>query len=144
MSGSWESAMVDEAIRYGDPDTRPTHMFKAYKTARQAGLIKGLRPLTSMGKSQEEAFLYGIRTVLQVQAEWGSYPTVEAIWELRRGEASIFYPLFKEDPTIWVECPSDRVHVAGARVTTDYRGECSDCGYDLVSGSLTTEKEQER
>ena len=139
--------MVDEALRYGDPDTRPSHMFKAYKTARQAGLIRGLRPLTSMGKSQEEAFLYGIRTVLDIQAQWHSFPTVEAIWELRRGEQSIFYPLFREDPTIWVECPSGRVHNPGMRVVSDHTGECGICGYDLVSGSLTTEstqQEQER
>lgn len=143
MSGGWESAMVDEAIRYGDPDTRPTHMFKAYKTARQAGLIKGLRPLTSIGKSQEEAFLHGIRTVLEVQGTWDSYPTVEAIWELRRGEASIFYPLFKDNPTIWVNCPSGRVHIPGMRVITDQRGECSECGFDLVTGTLTTEGQEQ-
>lgn len=139
--------MVDEALRYGDPDTLPRHMFHTYKTARQQGLIPGLRPLNTVGKSQEEAFLAGIRMVLEAQRAWDTYPTPEAVWELRRGEQSIFYPLFHDgtdEPTITVECPSGRVHNPGMRVTTTRRGECSDCGYDLVAGSLTTESENNR
>lgn len=130
--------MVDEALRHGDQATRPAVMFDRYVTRRQAGQIAGLRPLTSMGRAQREAYLQGIRDVLTLQAGWDTNPAPESIWELRRGEASIFYPLFKEDPTIWVECPSGRVHNPGARVTTDYRGECSDCAYDLVNGPLAT------
>lgn len=141
MAGDWESAMVDEALRYGDQATRPAVMFDRYVTRRQAGQIQGLRPLTSMGRSQREAYLQGIRDVLQAQLGWDTNPAPDSIWELRRGEASIFYPLFKEDPTIWVECPSGRVHNPGARVTTDYRGECGTCGYDLVGGVLGQESE---
>lgn len=136
--------MVDEALRHGDQGTRPAVMFDQYVTRRQAGQIHGLRPLTSMGRSQREAYLQAGDDLRDALLGWDTMPVADAIWELRRGEASIFYPLFKEGPTIWVECPSDRVHVAGARVTTDYRGECGTCGYDLVSGVLTTEQEQER
>jgi hypothetical protein len=133
--------MVDEALRLGPQYTRPAVMFDRYVTRRQAGQIQGLRPLNSMGKSQREAYLQAGRDLRDALLEWPYLPAADAIWELRRGEASIFYPLFQGDPTIWVECPSGREHLPGTRVTTDYRGECSDCGYDLVGGSLTTESE---
>lgn len=136
--------MVDEALRHGDQATRPAVMFDRYVTRRQAGQIAGLRPLTSVGRAQREAYLQGIRDVLTLQGGWDTNPAPESIWELRRGKQSIFYPLFQGDPTIWVECPSGREHLPGARVTTDHRGECSTCGYDLVDGVFTTEQEQDR
>lgn len=137
MSGAWESAMVDEAVRYGDPATRIPNMWEAYKKARATGR----RPLTSYTKAQEEAFEAGARAVIAAQLGWDTNPAPECVWELRRGEASIFYPLFKDNPSIWVNCPSGRVHLPGMRVITDQRGECSDCGYDLVSGVLSAERE---
>lgn len=131
--------MVDEALRHGDQTTLIPNMWEAHKKARATGR----RPLTSYTKSQQEAFEAGARAVIAAQLGWDTNPAPECVWELRRGEASIFYPLFKTNPSIWVDCPSGRVHNPGMRVVTDQRGECSMCGFDLVTGTLTTEGRNE-
>lgn len=132
---SWGAVVADEARRLGNPTYLPAHGWDQYRAARAGGR----RPLTSMGRAQADAFTAGVEWVTRTQQEWDTLPTVDAIWELRRGEDSIFYPLFKADPRIWVSCPTDTVHIPGARVVTDRNGICSDCGYDLVHGTRILE-----
>lgn len=124
-----------EARRCGRPEYLPAAGWDQYKTTRTAGR----HPLTSYTKSQQEAFRAGVDWVTRVQQEWDTLPADDAIWELRRGEDSIFYPLFKDDPRIWVSCPTDTVHIPGARVVTDRDGICSDCGYDFMAALTRSE-----
>ena len=127
--------VADEARRLGSQATLPDAGWEAYKTAR----ARGTRPLTSYTGEQRRAFLAGVDWVTRTQQEWDTLPTVDAIWELRRGEDSIFYPLFKDDPKVWVDCPADLTHNPGARVLTDREGYCDDCGYSLIDGARAIE-----
>lgn len=61
--------------------------------------------------------------VLRVQGEWESLPIPDALNELRKGEASIYFPLFADDPVLRVECPTDGWVVVGLE------GFCDRCGY---------------
>lgn len=53
--------------------------------------------------------------------------TSEVIAELRKGENSVYYPLFIEDPQCWVDCDHCRT-----RVLADAEGICQNCGKDLA------------
>jgi len=131
MSGAGALTAEEAARLYGHPEYLPNAGWEQYKTARR----NGPRPLSTMGAAQREAFLAGAAWVIRTQQEWDTLPADDAIWELRRDTASIFYPLFKVDPRIWVSCPAETIHNAGARVLTDREGLCSNCGYDLVDGT---------
>jgi hypothetical protein len=65
----------------------------------------------------------------------------ELVAELRKGDRSLFWPLWRDDPYRWVECPSDRVHQRGARVLVGVDGTCSDCGYDYTTSARIGENE---
>ena len=132
---SWGAVVADEARRLGNPAYLPAHGWDTYRAARATGR----RPLTSMGRAQADAFTAGVEWVTRTQQEWDTLPTVDAIWELRRGEDSIFYPLFKDDPKVWVDCPADLTHNPGARVLTDREGYCDDCGCSLIDGARAIE-----
>lgn len=67
------------------------------------------------------ALLYAYNTLLM----WDSLTEGEAITELRKGTGSLFYPLFKDDPRVWVDCPRD------GRVTVSKEGTCDRCLFDF-------------
>lgn len=49
--------------------------------------------------------------------------TSEVIAELRKGENSVYYPIFVEDPQVWLLCDHCRT-----RQLFDARGICDHCG----------------
>lgn len=63
-----------------------------------------------------------VRWLLEEQAAWDSLTDVEALTELGKEHASIYYPIFKADPVITIDCPSH-----GA-ITVDKHGICDMCG----------------
>lgn len=109
---SWE-AMLEYETRANNP----THAHHEWWT-RNGGY--------GTGKWSEKAFLAGVTWVLERQTEWDGLTEREAILELRRGHDSIFYPLFRDDPKIWGDCPRD------GRVTLDESGICDRCLYDFA------------
>lgn len=143
--GDWDSAMVGEALRLGPFGTTREGLWQRYTR----GAAQGRHPLTSYSNSQKRAFFAAVDLVTEALLGWETDPPEHRIWELRRGEKSIFFPMFYDPtldpddeygPSIVVECPSGRRHNPGMEVTTDIRGECSACSYDLVGGVLTTER----
>jgi hypothetical protein len=129
----WGDMVADQARTCGRPEYLPTHMFEAYKTRR----LNGRYPISFTGE-QRAAYLAGIGDVLKLQADWYDLPPADAVWELRRGTASIFHPIFADgtgNPTTDVECPSGRVHNPGSRVAVDRDGTCPTCGYDFTSSA---------
>ena len=78
------------------------------------------------GRWSRKAFNAGATWVIKMQLEWESLTEAVAIDELRKGEKSIFYPLFREDPRIVADCPKD-----GA-VTVGKEGFCDACGFDFT------------
>ena len=131
---TWGGMVADEARRRGNQATLPDAGWEAYKTAR----MTGRSALMSYGE-QRKAWVAAVAWVTRTQQTWEDLTAVDAIWELRRGEDSIFYPLFKDDPKVWVDCPADLTHNPGARVLTDREGYCDDCGYSLIDGARAIE-----
>ena len=126
--------VADEARANGNPAYLPNAGAEQY-----VDHLKVRRPLSSYGEVRK-AFQAGVAWVIAQQLEWADLTVTDAIWELRRGNLSIFYPLFSDggrdkNPVIGVECPSDRVHTAGCMVLTDREGLCRTCGYDLIDGA---------
>lgn len=137
--------MVDEALRLGPAGTTREGLWQRY----MRGAAQGRRPLTSYSASQKRAFFAAVDLVTEALLGWETDPPADRVWELRRAEKSIFFPMFCDPtldpddeygPSIVVECPSGRTHNPGMEVTTNRQGECSVCSYDLVGGSLTTER----
>ncbi|MBC8726084.1 hypothetical protein F6X37_32470 [Paraburkholderia sp. 31.1] len=130
--------VADEARRHGNQTTLPRGGWEAYKKRRSAGP----RPLNSYTQSQQEAFTAGVDWVIAQQLAWADLTVTDAIWELRRGNLSIFYPLFQENginPQIGVDCPSDRVHPAGLIQPTNRDGFCLTCGFDHMAAATVLE-----
>lgn len=135
---SWGAVVADEARRLGNPTYLPAHGWDTYRAARATGR----RPLTSYTQSQQEAFTAGVDWVIAQQLAWADLTVTDAIWELRRGNLSIFYPLFQENginPQIGVDCPSDRVHPAGLIQPTNRDGFCLTCGFDHMAAATVLE-----
>lgn len=76
------------------------------------------------GSAIRTAYIAGGREVIARQGEWEGLTESEAIEELRLGVESVFYPLFREDPRIWIDCPRD------GRVTCGVEGYCDRCGWE--------------
>ena len=128
--------MADEARRLGNPTYLPAHGWDTYRAARATGR----RPLTSYTQSQREAFNAGWATVLHLQRQWMDLTVTDLIWELRRGEDSVFWPIIHtidpgENPQINVECPSDLVHLAGSLEPVTRDGYCLTCGFGHIDNA---------
>ena len=130
---SWGAAVADEARRLGNPTYLINHGWLEYQRAR----TNGPRPLQSMGRAQMDAFIAGAHWLADTQNQWDTLTVPDVIWELRRGEASVFWPIIHtidpgENPQINVECPSDRTHPAGSLQPVNRDGYCLVCGYEHV------------
>ena len=101
----------------------PLALWDAYVRERQAGP----RPLTSMGAAQREAFTAGARAVVTMQNGWEGLTVAEAVAEFRKGEQSLFHPIFCEDPKVVAQC--DR---CGNRILLDAEALCPDCGHEVA------------
>ena len=94
-----------------------------------AAHIRTLHRPRNMGGTvmYDRGYMQGFRDalawVLPTQHEWADLPIPDAITELRKGEASIYHPLFADDPMLRVECPTDGWVVVGVE------GFCDRCGY---------------
>lgn len=133
---SWGAAVADEARRLGNPTYLPAHGWGTYRAARATGR----RPLTSYTQSQREAYEAGWATVLRLQDQWLDLTVTDLIWELRRGEDSVFWPIIHtidpgENPQINVECPSDLVHLAGSLQPVTRDGYCLTCSYEHMGNT---------
>jgi hypothetical protein len=71
-------------------------------------------------------FWDGVLYVLQQQALWDSLTEGEAIEELRKGQGSLFWPLFRDDPKILADCPRD------GKTAVGIEGLCDHCLYDFT------------
>lgn len=69
----------------------------------------------------------GIEWMQRTLAGWDQLPADDAISELRKGDRSVYWPLFKDDPRVWVDCPDDGRVVVGAE------GLCDRCGREFAS-----------
>ena len=126
MSGSWDDMVADEARANGNPAYLPNAGAEQY-----VDRLKARRPLSSYGEVRK-AFQAGVAWVTALQLEWESLTVPDAIWELRRGTDSVFWPLLAplgDNPEIGVECPSDRTHNAGSIQPVNRDGHCLTCGY---------------
>lgn len=66
-----------------------------------------------------------VEWVLQTQLGWDSLTEGEAIEELRKGQGSVFWPLFREDPRVICDCPNH------GRVAIGPEGTCDGCLFDF-------------
>ena len=65
----------------------------------------------------------GIAWVLHMQNhEYDNLTATEAITELRKGEGSIYWPIKKDDPRLWVDCPEGHRTLVGVEAICDEHG----------------------
>lgn len=123
MTISWEAMTAAEVNEHRSLKYLPAYGWDEYVRDRN----NGGRPLTTMGGAQREAFLSAAQWVKRTQLLWDTLPTDEAIWELRAGRTSTFYPLFADDAAVWASCPrcEERVIVRAA-------GTCEHCQHDFL------------
>lgn len=93
-----------------------------------AGRMETARRPTRVGtvlwsQGYRQAWWDAFHYILTQQTGWDTLTEAEAILELRKNTASIYYPQFRDDPRIWVDCPRD------GRVTVGVEGFCDACGY---------------
>ena len=81
----------------------------------------------SWGQGARAGWWAGIQHVLTLQHDWDGLPQDDAIRELGKGEGSIYYPLFSDNPKFWGDC--GRCH---NRILITAEGICPDCGHELV------------
>ena len=116
---SW-NAMVTETVE------QIRHDHGLAQAAAETAAYDRTRMGVSYKQGHRRGFWDGALYVLQTQAMWDSLTEAEAITELRKGTGSIYYPLFHDDPRVWVDCPRD------GRVTVDKTGLCDHCLYDFA------------
>lgn len=105
-----------------EPFTVPA-LLDTYMRSRQSGP----RPVMAFSQETRAAYAAGIRAVIALQRKWDDLTVDEAVAELRKGEESLFHPLFKDDPTVFADCETCR-----RRVVVGVEGFCGDCSRDLV------------
>src|SRR3546814_17177638 len=123
VSGAGEAVIASDGNQHLSHEVLPASGLAQY--VRDGN--NGGRALTTMGGSQREAFTAGAQWAKRTQALWDTLPTDEAIWELRAGRTSIFYPRFAEDPAVWANCA--RRH---DRVVIPAQGVCPACQHDFI------------
>ncbi len=133
MSGAWEEAMTDElnmaqiqVDHARDLTAIQDRLWKKYGIHRFGESFK-------QGVRRDQPATIG--WLLHKQMRVNELTAEEVVAELRKGPASIYYPIWCEDMRIWVECPSGVAHYAGARVLVDAEGYCDTCGYDFTTGA---------
>jgi hypothetical protein len=106
-----EQLRADHGLAQAAAETRAydrTRMGVSYKTGHRRG------------------FWDGVLYVLQQQALWDSLTEGEAIEELRKGQGSLFWPLFRDDPRIFCDCPNH------GRVAVGPEGTCDGCLFNFT------------
>lgn len=83
-----------------------------------------------MGVSWHQGYRAGwwdaVTWVLETQAGWEGLTEAEAILELGKGAGSVYWPLFRDDPRIFADCPRD------GRITVSAEGTCDRCLFDFL------------
>lgn len=81
---------------------------------------------TGRGVLQKRTWDAAVKWVITTQLDWESLTDSVALNELRKGERSVFYPLFEADPHIRADCVGcGRDHVF------DVEGICSETGWEI-------------
>jgi hypothetical protein len=113
---NWSAMVADEVDRtFKHPDI--AWAFEDWKTTKTYAFY---------GPAVRTAFTAGAEWVLARLTEWDQLTEAEAVEELRRGDRSVFHPLFAADPKINADCPRD------GRVVIDQSGICDHCLYDFA------------
>jgi hypothetical protein len=115
---SWNAMITDasDQLRHDHGLAQAAAESRAYDRSRMG---------VSYKQGHRRGFWDAVEWVLAQQLEWDNLTEGEAILELRKGQGSIYWPLFREDPRIWVDCPRD------GRVTVSKEGTCDRCLFDF-------------
>lgn len=88
------------------------------------------RAFTRWGTSAKQGYLAGakagIQYVLNLQHQVDVMPVGELLTELRKGDGSIYWPLYSHEPRFSSPCP--RCHVT---TVIDVDGICEHCAYEI-------------
>jgi hypothetical protein len=96
------------------------------QAAAESRAYNHTRTGVSYKQGHRRGWLDGILWVLQQQSQWETLTEGEAIAELRKGNGSIYYPLFASDPKVFADCPRD------GRTPVDATGICDHCLYEFA------------
>ena len=127
----WEHAVTDEVLRdeVGNHLTAPLarELTRIHRDTKP-------QPFGSW-EMHDRGFMKGARAgalaLWGLLLGWDSLPVKDAVLELRKGDRSLYYPMFC-DPDfpntqkIWADCPEC------GRVVVGVEGFCGSCGYDWM------------
>lgn len=113
MSG-WESMVAAEPREFSPP-----WAYEDYKK-------RNPRHFAYAGPTHLSVWTDAVDWVKAQLMQWPHLTEKQAILELRRGPASIFYPFFADEPLIFADCPTC------GRVVVGVEGYCDQCKYDFT------------
>lgn len=101
-------------------------MAQAHVETVRLAQAKHLVGTVSYSQGHRTGWWDAIRWLLASQEEWDSLTAGAALEELRKGDGSIYWPVFADDKCIWVDCP-------GCEKPTliDAQGLCPECAHDF-------------
>lgn len=118
MTGSWDAMVTVETNQL-----RQDHGLA--QAAAETAAFSRDRHAESFKQGHRTGWWQAVEYVLTLQTMWDELTEGDAILELRKGRGSIYYPLFREDARVWVDCPRD------GRVTVTESGICDRCLYNF-------------
>jgi len=118
---SWQAAMLHE--QHMD-QIKTDH---GLAEARMESFRRPVRLSTSMwSQGYRKGWWDAIAWILHAQGEYDSLTVGEAVTELGKEQASIYWPIKQDDPRVWGDCDG-----CGQPRLFDKRGICDDCGWEV-------------
>lgn len=121
-----EWALTWQSINRPIPRLRASQVAQARMLDVRTHMHRTFAPSKMFARGFTDAWPRAILWLLGEQDDWGSLDPADAVIELGKGHGSIYWPLFIEDPTVTVDCPT------GHRTVLDRRGICDECGLDFL------------
>jgi len=121
---SWDAAMTDERAMQRILTDHAATFSKAETRERRRNGEAFTSVMWSRGwRAAVETI---VPLLIHEQSRWGDLTEQEALTELRKGTGSIWWPVFRNDPTIQADCPP-----CGRPVVVGVEGICQHCGHTI-------------
>lgn len=122
---TWEAAMTDELNMTRILQDHATELGQLEDRARRRNGEAYSSTMWTRGYRQATADV--IAWVWHLQSRVNELTDVEYLEELRKGAASLYWPVIGADPTFPADCPT-----CGFQRLFDAEGLCPECGWEMT------------